>query len=69
MLDATKINWPNCWRITFILLLLALFAGMAGYDSLAHFLGGVGGVAFIFMLVIRFDDFTEFMDSGNRRGK
>lgn len=69
MLEGTNINWTNCWRGTFIILLLAAFFGCIGWGAIGNFLGFIGGIAFIIMLVIRFDDFTEFMDSGNRRSK
>jgi hypothetical protein len=66
MLDGTNINWSNCWRGTFLLLLLGGFFGCIGWVELGKFFGIVGGIAFIVMFVVRFDDFKDFMDQNSK---
>ena len=60
-------NWANCWRITFILLLVSMFFGCLGWEIISQALGAVGGVAFIILFVVRFEDVQKVMDAGNRR--
>ena len=65
-----KWNWKNCWRITFILLLLAImFITIDGCQQLGRYLGIAGGVCLILMFVIRFEDFVAFMDADDRKAK
>lgn len=60
-----NVKWINCWRIAWILLLTAAFFGaILQWTQAAKFLGAIGGVTFIAMFVIRFEDVKEFMDDG-----
>ena len=54
-------NWANCWRATFILLLVAGLFGFVDQIVVAHILGLIGGIFFIAMCVIRFDDVKKFV--------
>ena len=59
-----KWNWPNTWRLTFILLGLAWFFNeILEWHGFGHLLGGIGGTLFIILLVVRFEDVQKVMDS------
>jgi putative Ca2+/H+ antiporter (TMEM165/GDT1 family) len=61
-------NWTNCWRATFIMLLLAfLFGAIMGMELLGKILGGIGGVMFVIMVVVRFEDVVKVMDETDKR--
>lgn len=65
MFDGTAINWSNCWRTFFILALLAIIFGVVfEWETAGKILGGIDAVLGVFLIVIRFDDVKEFMDSG-----
>jgi hypothetical protein len=52
----SAVKWKNYWRATWILLLLAVFFGCMDWVDIAKGFGAIGGIFFIFMFVIRFDD-------------
>ena len=54
-------NWKNCWRITFILILLSIFFDFLNLETVSKIFCYIGGVAFIIMLVVRFDDWRRII--------
>ena len=68
-LEYTKFKSKNWWRLTFICIGLSFFFGMcadgskgqAPYPALFQFFGVAGGVLFVIMCVIRFEDVDAFM--------
>ena len=62
-------NWKNCWRITFILILLSAFFYCMQWEAIAKCIGTAGGIAFILMFVIRFDDVKEWGDRNETNNK
>ena len=64
MSDYEKWNWPNCWRVTFILLMLAFFFGVVmDWTTVGKMFAFFGGVSLILMVVIRFEDVYNFFDN------
>jgi hypothetical protein len=59
-------NWKNCWRITFILLLIGAFFSCMDWKIAANVFGGLGGVTFILMFVIRFKDVGRLLRAMSR---
>jgi len=59
-----KWNWPNTWRLSFILIgLFWFFNKIVQWYTFAQILGIIGGTLFIILLVVRFEDVKKFMDS------
>lgn len=59
-------NYINCWRGTFIVLLIAFICHAFEMIQAAKFLGFIGMAAFAIMFVIRFEDVLKFLD--DRKG-
>jgi hypothetical protein len=57
-------NWPNTWRLAFLLLGLGwFFTDLIKWVSFGHLLGGVGGFLFVVLFIVRFEDVQKAMDS------
>ena len=57
-----ELNSKNSWRAAFILLLWAFVFNLVHATRLAEICGVSGGLLFVFMCVVRFEDVAEFLD-------